>query len=78
MEMTQGERLARIEAILENTAAHLDDMAEDIKAIRADLDEEKRRNADLRSRGAGILIGVSLAAATLGASASSVLKWLVE
>jgi hypothetical protein len=64
--MTQGERLARIETLLEGTAVQLDHMADDIKAIRKDL----------RSKGAGILIGVAVAAGGLGASASSILGWL--
>lgn len=74
--VTQGERLARIETLLEGTAVQLGHMAADIKAIRKDLDEEKARNANLRSKGAGILIGVAVAAGSLGASASSILGWL--
>ena len=73
---TQGERLARIENMLENIAYRHNEMASDIKAIRQDLDQEKARNADLRSKGAGILIGVAIAAGGLGASAAPFLRWI--
>lgn len=54
----------------------IDEVREDVKAIRTDLDEEKNRNRDLRSRGAGILIGVAIAAGGIGAGFSKFWSWL--
>lgn len=67
--MTQGERLARIEAILEQSLVkQLDGMAKDIKAIRIDLDADKAELKALKNKGAGILIGVGLAGGAVGAA----------
>jgi len=66
--MTQGERLARIETLLEAQAANYAEMAADIKAIRKDLDEDKAELATLKNKGTGILIGVALAAGGAGAA----------
>lgn len=74
----QGERLARIEAILEKgVTRELCGLRDDIRAVRdeqratrADLEKDKAELAALKNRGAGILIGVSLAAGSLGAAAS--------
>lgn len=71
--MTQGERLARIEAILEeNLVRRLDEMSADLKAIRKDLDDDKADLAKLKNRGTGILIGVALAAGSAGAGVMKV------
>ena len=67
--MTNGERLARIEAILERIDSKLDKVEADQLADIAEL-------AKLKNKGSGILIGVAIAAGSLGASASHVLKWL--
>lgn len=73
---TQGERLARIETLLETQASRQAEMAADIKSIRADLDAEKARNDALRNKGAGLLIGVSLFAGGIGAALSKIVPWL--
>ena len=66
---TQAERLARIETLLEESLVkRLDDMAADIKGIRADLDADKAELAALKNKGAGILIGVGLAGGAMGAA----------
>lgn len=67
--MTQGERLIRIETLLER-------MDKKLEAIEADLIEEKERNAALRNKGAGILVGVAIAAGALGASAATLFEKL--
>lgn len=68
--MTQGERLARIEAILEEgLVKRLNDMSDDLKAIRADLDADKADLAALKNRGVGLLVGVGLAGGAMGAAA---------
>lgn len=68
MTRTEGERLARIEAILEeNLVRRLDDMGADLKAIRKDLDADKAELAQLKNRGLGLLIGVGLAGGAAGA-----------
>ena len=61
--MTQGERLARIETLLES----LTDIKDDIKAIRKDLDAHKAELESFKNKGTGILIGVGLAAGGIGA-----------
>lgn len=69
--MTQGERLARIEALLqESVVRRVDDIAEDVKAIRTELDADKADLAALKNRGWGIIIGVGLAGGALGAAAN--------
>lgn len=75
MTRTEGERLARIEAILEeNLVRRLDDMGGDIRAIRDDMrkhkvetDADKADLAQLKNRGLGLLIGVGLAGGAAGA-----------
>lgn len=63
---TQGERLTRIETLLEADLAlraeeraamrdKIDEMAADIKAIRAEVEADKADLAALKNKGAGIL-----------------------
>lgn len=66
---TTGERLARIETILEEAVTkRLDDMAADLKAIRTDLDADKAELQALKNKGTGLLIGVGLAGGAAGAA----------
>ena len=70
---TQGERLARIETLLET----LPEMRNDIKAIRKDLDEDKADLAKLKNRGSGLLIGVGLVGGGVGAGImKAAIAWL--
>lgn len=69
--MTQAERLARIEAILDRIEKKLDHVEKEQKIDIAEM-------AALKNRGAGILVGVAVASIALGASATSVWKWIVE
>lgn len=76
--MTQGERLMRIETLLQAKAeaddVHdkamlkgMDEIKDDIKAIRKELDDDKADLAALKNKGSGLLIGVGLAAGGIGA-----------
>lgn len=68
MKMTQGERLARIETLLEEgVVKRIDELSADMKAIRADLDTDKAELAQLKNRGIGLLVGVGLAGGAAGA-----------
>ena len=69
--LTEAERLARIEVILERIEAKLDRVEEDQIEDMAEL-------AALKNKGAGILIGVALFAAGIGASLGNMLKALFE
>ncbi len=69
--LTEAERLARIEVILERIEAKLDRVEEDQIEDMAEL-------AALKNKGAGILIGVALFAAGIGASVGNLLKALLE
>lgn len=69
--LTEAERLARIEVILERIEAKLDRVEEDQIEDMAEL-------AALKNKGAGILIGVALFAAGIGASLGNLLKALLE
>lgn len=69
--LTEAERLARIEVILERIEAKLDRVEEDQIQDMAEL-------AALKNKGAGILIGVALFAAGIGASLGNMLKALLE
>lgn len=71
--MTQGERLARIETLLES----LPEIKDDIKAIRKELDEDKADLAALKNKGSGLLIGVGLVSGGIGAGVTKALvSWL--
>lgn len=68
--MTDGERLAKIEAILERVEERVDALCEAHAKDVADLQH-------LKSKGSGILIGVALAAAAGGASLwNMILAWI--
>lgn len=58
--MTQGERLTRIETILERIEAKVDQLDIDQRKDIADL-------ASLKNRGWGVIVGVALAAGGAGA-----------
>jgi hypothetical protein len=75
---TQSERLTRIEVLLEAAVtqrhedreamkATIDKMAENIELIKNELAEDKADLAQLKNRGAGVLIGVGLAGGAIGA-----------
>jgi hypothetical protein len=71
--MTQGERLMRIETLLES----LPEIKEDIKAIRKELDEDKADLAALKNKGIGLLVGVGLVGGGIGAALTKALTaWL--
>lgn len=59
--MTQGERLTRIETILERIEA-------DLKVIKDEQRKDIAELAALKHRGTGILIGVGIAAGSAGAA----------
>ncbi len=62
---TEVERLTRIETLLER-------MGKDVSEIRIDQIKDKEDLAALKNRGAGILIGVSMIAAFLGAKVGAI------
>lgn len=71
VKMTQGERLVVIETLLqESVVKRINEMAEDVKAIRKDLDADKADLAALKNRGWGIIIGVGMAGGAVGALAN--------
>ena len=73
MTMSQGERLMRIETLLES----LPEIKEDIKAIRKELDEDKADLAALKNKGIGLLVGVGLVGGGIGAALTKALTaWL--
>jgi len=84
MNLSEKERLARIEALLDAfvhqrtedrkaMSDQLEEIAEDVKAVRRDLDLETKTNEKLRNRGIGVLVGVGIAAGAIGASAERVI-----
>lgn len=69
---TQGERLTRIEVLLESAvlsreedrkAMHekIEEMANDIKAIKENVRKNEEEMAALKNKGTGLLIGAALA-----------------
>lgn len=86
--MTQGERLMRIETLLQAKAEaddihdramlkSVDEIKDDLRAIRKELDEDKAELAALKNKGAGILVGVGLAAGGVGAALTKAVQaWL--
>lgn len=87
--MTQGERLAKIEVLLQTNAETssrafdaIKDMDERLTS-RLDKMEAKHEQtaAELeafKNKGAGILIGVGIAATAAGASIATGFKWLFD
>ena len=86
---TQAERLTRIEVLLEaavetresdRRAMHekIEEMASDIKAIRADLEADKAELAAFKNKGAGILIGVGLFGTGIGAGILAMIAKALE
>lgn len=78
---TQGERLARIETLLETanaaseasrqqTASDIAEIKADLKALRKEFEADKAELAALKNKGMGLLIGVGLAGGTIGAALS--------
>lgn len=65
--MSERDRLTRIETILEGMAKSLDKMEQHIDDLDTNHDLDKADLAKLKNQGAGILIGVSIAAGTIGA-----------
>jgi hypothetical protein len=86
--MTQGERLMRIETLLQAKAEAddihdkamlkaIDEVRSDVKAIRKELDDDKADLAAIKNKGSGLLIGVGLAAGGIGAGLTKALmSWL--
>jgi len=60
---TQGERLAAIEAIMER-------MERTVDAIDRKVDRDVADLAAIKNRGAGLLVGVALAAGAAGSAAT--------
>ncbi len=76
---TQAERLTRIETLLETLVeTKLGEMADDIKAIRSEVEADKAELAALKNKGAGILIGVGLAGGAIGAGLSKLIGGLLQ
>lgn len=63
---SNAERLAQIEVLLKQAVA-------DIKSIKEDLEADKAELAALKNKGTGILIGIALAAAAVGAKIGSMI-----
>lgn len=86
--MTQAERLMKIETLLQAKAEAddvqakamlkaIDEIKDDVRAIRHDLDADKAELAALKNKGAGILVGVGLAAGGVGAAITkAAMAWL--
>lgn len=64
--MTQGERLMRIETLLETAAKELSEVKADVRALRADHEADKAELQQLKNRGIGLLIGVGIAGGAVG------------
>lgn len=84
---TQGERLARIEALLEgltNATKENNDIArrahtelsDEVKNLRKEFTEDKEELAALKNRGIGLLIGVGAVGGAAGAALSSAWRTL--
>ena len=70
--MTQSDRLTRIEVLLEAAVSQrnedrdamrktIEDMASDVRQIKADLAADKAELAALKNKGFGLLLGAGLA-----------------
>jgi hypothetical protein len=71
---TQGERLMRIEVLLEGIATRLDKIEEHQSKQDEDARLDKADLERIKNRGWGLIIGVGLAAGGLGASIAEFFK----
>lgn len=69
--MTEAERLAKMEAILERVEVQ-------VGRIETKVDNDVADLAAIKNRGIGILVGVSLAAGAIGANAAAFWKWMLS
>lgn len=87
--MTQAERLTRIETLLEADLSQraaereamrekIEEMSNDIKAIRKEMEADKAELAALKNKGIGILVGVGLAGGSAGAAFVAGLSKIAE
>lgn len=78
---TQGERLARIETLLEGLTASVnsnnvqaqkanDELSAEVKKLREEFTADKAELAALKNRGIGLLIGVGAVGGAAGATLS--------
>lgn len=83
VERNQGERLMHIETLLreqnratelhnKQMSADMERLQQTMKLFRKDFDDHKADYAAMKNRGAGLLIGVSLAAGGLGAALQAI------
>lgn len=77
--MTNGERLTRIETLIEaanaasepsrlQTAADIAEIKADVKALRKEFEADKAELKSLKDKGAGLLVGVGLVGGSIGAA----------
>lgn len=77
--MTNGERLTRIETLIEaanaaseqsrlQTAADIAEIKADVKALRKEFEADKAELKSLKDKGAGLLVGVGLVGGSVGAA----------
>lgn len=78
MSMAQGERLARIEALLESSQAEQAKILGELAKIAAELAADKADLAQLKNRGVGILIGVALVFMVIGAKAREIVAGVIS
>lgn len=72
--MSQAERLARIEVILEGLEKTLNEVREDSRSHREKTDADEAALAALKNKGIGLLIGVGLVCSAVGASIAELLS----
>jgi hypothetical protein len=70
--LTNAERLARIEALLEEKVIpEIASIRSDMANVKTALDEDVKDLGNLKQKGGGILLGVGLAATAFGATLTS-------
>jgi DNA-binding protein H-NS len=87
--MTQGERLTRIETLLEQAvvnraedrAAMREDirqMAEDIKQIKKDVSDDKQDLQALKNKGLGVIVGAAIAGGGIASGIGHIIGWFTK
>lgn len=75
MSPAERERLTRIEILLQELKASQTEghaaLSTEVKALRSELSADKAELAALKNKGVGLLVGLGLVAATLGAKISA-------
>lgn len=86
---SQAERLTRIETLLEQAVTQraedraamkevIDQMAADIKQIKADVTADKQDLQALKNKGLGVIVGAAIAGGGIASGVGHIIGWFTK